>query len=621
MLYNYIIDYGTQITNKFVSVINLSVGTSSTITEKYYEELIRQRTAEAESYNLPTTNDEFKPGVQSKTTHDYGSYDFVIVGGGSAGSVLATRLSEIDSYKILLLEAGGEEDDFSQIPSMFFHLFFSKMNWGYFSTPQTTCCLGMKNRACAVPRGKALGGSSAINAMMYARGNRYDFDEWVELGNPGWSYEEVLPYFIKSENSQVDGDPDYHGKTGFWNVAYTSPASPLLSKFFNASLQMNQPIVDYNGRKQIGSGRVQFTIKRGKRQSTGKAFLDNARQRRNLEVKSNVLVTKIIIDKTKVAKGVEFVTKHKKFFVKAKKEVIVSAGVVNSPQLLMLSGIGPKDHLKALEIGVVEDLPVGMNLREHALFPGLVYNTNYTLSNRSTEEFVKQYLKGLGTYTRAAGIDGIGFIHTGQGNRAPTIEYLFVPPTGIKTKIVSKAFNYNDNLSNNFLNKLDPQRGVVIHLILLHPKSRGRITLKSNDPLDFPYVDLNMLSEQEDIDTVIEGIEFIRDIFQSDAFKKIDARPLEIPVCKELRKQYREYWECVIRQMTTTIYHPHGTTAMGPDKKTSVVDGDLKVHGIQKLRVVDAGIFPTSPSGHLNAPTVMVAEKIADIIKRKYRFS
>ncbi|XP_063917081.1 glucose dehydrogenase [FAD, quinone]-like [Zophobas morio] len=554
-----------------VSLIPLSVA-SSTTTVKYYEKLTRQRISEAEFYNMPTNNNEFKVGIQSNTTQYYGSYDFVIVGAGSAGSVLATRLSEIDSYNVLLLEAGGEEDDFSQIPSMSFYLIFSDMNWGYFSTPQTNCCLGMKNHSCTVARGKALGGSSAINAMMYVRGNRHDFDKWVELGNSGWSYEEVLPYFIKSENSQVDGDTGYHGKGDFWNVAYSSPVSPLLSNFFNGSLQMNQPIVDYNGRKQTGSGRIQFTIKHGKRQSTGKAFLENARQRNNLKIRSKVLATKVVIDHTKTANQVQFVTKEKKFFVKAKKEVILSAGAINSPQLLMLSGVGPQSHLQTMKIDVIEDLPVGMNLKEHPMFPGLIYNTNYTLSGLSTEEFVKEFLKGLGPYTKTAGTDGVGFIHTG-GNTVPTIEYLFAPPAGNISKILTKSFNFNDDLTNQMLNQIDPQRSILIYLVLLHPKSSGRITLKSNDPLDFPNVDLNMFEEEEDIDTFIEGIEFIRDLFATDAFRKIDARRVEIPVCKELRNKYREYWGCVIRQMTNTIYHPHGTTAMGPDKKSSVVDG------------------------------------------------
>jgi choline dehydrogenase-like flavoprotein len=592
----------------------------STFTTEYYKNLIYQRTAEAQVYELPNSNEEFRAGVDSDEINDFGSFDFVIVGAGSAGSVVATRLSEVADWKVLLLEAGGEEDDFNNIPAMFMYLQFSEMNWGYYSTPQTSCCQGMKDKKCIIPRGKLIGGSSAINAVMYVRGNPKDYDKWAELGNPGWSYEDVLPYFVKSENSMIDGDEGYHGQGGFWDVEYALPPSEVFTNFVDGNDELNASIVDYNGREQIGAAKTQINTKRGRRQSTGTAFLDNARKRKNLTVVTKALVTKINVDpESKVARGVEFVRQDQKYTVAATKEVIVSGGAINSPQLLMLSGIGPKDHLEELGIEVVADLPVGKNLLEHPLFPGLIFQTNYTVPTSNMEELIELYLNGMGPLSNPANVDAIGFIHTGDTtSEVPTVEYLYVPPGGSNTAILNKAYNYNDDLIYNFLSKINPTSDIVINLALLHEKSTGQITLQSTDPIDFPNIDLNMFAESEDVDNLIEGIEFVLNLTKTEAFQKIDAQLLNIPICADSEQYSKAFWECVIRQMTTTIYHPCGTTAMGPDETTSVVDSNLKVHGIDKLRVVDAGVFPSTVSGHTNAPAVMVAEKISDVIKSDY---
>jgi choline dehydrogenase-like flavoprotein len=478
----------------------------------------------------------------------------------------------------------------------------------------------MKDKKCIIPRGKLIGGSSAINVLMYIRGNPKDYDKWAELGNPGWSYEDVLPYFIKSENSQIDGDEGYHGKGGFWNVEYALPPSEIFSNFVDGNNELNASIVDYNGREQIGAAKTQINTKRGRRQSTGTAFLDNARKRKNLTVVTKALVTKINVDPvSKVARGVEFVRQDQKYTVAATKEVIVSGGAINSPQLLMLSGIGPKDHLEELGIQVVADLPVGKNLLEHPLFPGLTFQTNYTLPTSNMEELVELYLDGMGLLSNPSNVDAIGFIHTGDTpSEVPTVEYLYLPPDGNNKSIMSKAYNYNDDLTNNFLSKINPTSDITIYLALLHEKSTGQITLQSTDPTDFPNIDLNMFAESEDVDNLIEGIEFVLNLTKTEAFRKIDAQLLNIPICADSEQYSKAFWECVIRHMTTTINHPCGTTAMGPDDTTSVVDSNLKVHGIDKLRVVDAGVFPTTISGHTNAPTVMVAEKISDVIKSDY---
>ncbi|RZB39204.1 glucose dehydrogenase [FAD, quinone]-like [Asbolus verrucosus] len=600
--------------------LSISTANCDFVTE-YYENLIYQRTAEAQVYEIPQSNAEFQTGYESTEVNDFGSYDFIVIGAGSAGSVVATRLSEIAEWNILLLEAGGEENDFNQIPSMFMFLQLSEMNWGYYSTPQTNCCLGMIDHKCMAPRGKALGGSSALNAVMYVRGNPKDYDKWVELGNPGWSYEEVLPYFIKSENSQIDGDSGYHGKGGFWNVEYALPPTNKFSNFIDGNVELNVSPLDYNGQDQLGVSKTQVNTKHGKRQSTGTAFLDNARKRKNLKVVTKALVTQINIDESsKVAQGVTFVTNDKKFSATATKEIIVSAGAINSPQLLMLSGIGPKSHLEEMGIQVIEDLPVGENLLEHPLFQGLSFHTNYSSGSADVETLITNYLNGYGPYTSPSNIDGLGFIHAGDvPEDVPMVEYLFITAGGSMMPILRRVYNYNDELTYHYLNNLNSDSDVVFYLVLLHEKSRGRVSLKSHDPIDFPNIDLNLFSEPEDIDNFIVGIEFILKLVETEAFRKINATLVDIPVCQDFEIYSRDFWDCTIRHMSMTLYHPCGTTPMGPDKTTSVVDSNLKVHGIEKLRVVDAGVFPSTISGHTNAPAVMVAEKISDVIKNDYQ--
>jgi choline dehydrogenase len=541
-----------------------------------------------------------------------------VVGAGSSGAVLATRLSEVPRWKILLLEAGDEETDFSRIPSMVPYLQTSPMEWGYLSTPQNKSCLGAKNRRCTASRSRSIGGCSAHNALLYVRGNADDYDNWVRLGNPGWSFDEVLPYFIKSENSQIDGDEGYHGKGGFWNVQRALPVSPYLDNFIEGNKELGREVVDYNGRQQLGVSQLQVNVKHGKRQSTGTAFLDNARQRANLNVITGALVVQIVIDEsTKSARGVVFVKDDTKFSANASKEVIVSGGAFNSPQLLMLSGIGPKEHLRDLGIEVIQDLPVGKILLNHPYFLGLTFRTNLTVKTDLKED-IRQYLRGVGPLANPANCDGVGFLHAGDiPKTVPMLEYVYVPP---KSTLLTTFHNLqvDDELLKNYFDKIDPATDIVLSLVLLHEKSRGSLTLKSNSPVDFPNIDYNFLDAPEDVDNFIEGIEFVLKLMRTKAFREIDATLLEIPVCGDFQRFSRSFWECALRQMTNAFYHSCGTTPMGPNKTTSVVDTNLKVHGIDNLRVVDAGVIPSTLSGHPNAPCVMIAEKISDVIKNTY---
>ncbi|CAH1370065.1 unnamed protein product, partial [Tenebrio molitor] len=604
-----------------LTILSLAGIVECSLTVDYYEKLINENVARSQRFMLPLDNSAFKKGAQSEEIHDFGSYDFIVVGAGSSGAVLATRLSEVPRWKILLLEAGDEETDFSRIPSMVPYLQTSPMEWGYLSTPQNKSCLGAKNRRCTASRSRSIGGCSAHNALLYVRGNPDDYDNWVRLGNPGWSFDEVLPYFIKSENSQIDGDEGYHGKGGFWNVQRALPVSPYLDNFIEGNKELGREVVDYNGRQQLGVSQLQVNVKHGKRQSTGTAFLDNARQRANLKVVTGALVVQIVIDEsTKSARGVVFVKDDTKFSANASKEVIVSGGAFNSPQLLMLSGIGPKEHLRDLGIEVIQDLPVGKILLNHPYFLGLTFRTNLTVKTDLKED-IRQYLRGVGPLANPANCDGVGFLHAGDiPKTVPMLEYyIFNPPSGPGgVPIADRIYNFDDDLVTNYLNKMNSSTDFGFSLILLHPKSRGRITLKSNDPIDFPNIDLNMFSESEDIDNFIEGIDFVLKLTQTEAFRRMDASLVEIPICDQFEPYSRSFWECAVRHMSMTLYHPCGTTAMGPDGTTSVVDGDLKVHGIDNLRVVDAGVFPSTISGPTNAAVIMVAEKISDVIKNYY---
>ncbi|KAJ3657987.1 hypothetical protein Zmor_009757 [Zophobas morio] len=593
---------------------------SASLTTDYYEQLISQESAKALTYKLPKTNEEFRTGFESNETNDYGEYDMVIVGAGTAGCILATRLSELDKISILLIEAGGEETDFTQIPAMWPYHQFSDFNWGYYSTPQKQCCLGMNNSQCMVARGKVIGGGSAINGALYVRGNCKDYDNWAALGNRGWSCKDVLPYFKKSENSQIKGDKGYHGIGGFWNIEYSLPPFPLFDNFINGSLETNLTIVDYNGKSQIGVSRVQFDIKRGRKQSSGTAFLNNARKRSNLKVVTKALVTRITIDRrSKRATGVEFVTRNKKFRVRAIKEVIVSAGAINTPQILMLSGIGPRKHLRDMKIPLVADLPVGENLIEHPVV-NLMVRTNYTAPNISTEESVRQYLNGFGPLTKGSNVDGVSFFHTGNDSTGqPSIQLDMTGALATDATMFQKTQNYNTTIAEKYSQVIQPRTDMIWYATLLHEKSRGRIQLQSNSPIDFPSIDLNMFDEPEDVDVLSEGVEYVVRLLETEAFRKINATLLSASLCGNFEKNSKQYFECLFRNLGTTGYHPCGTAAMGPDRRKFVVDHKLRVHGVGKLRVVDASIFPLGISGNLNAPTTMVAEKAADIIKSELK--
>ncbi|KAJ3657991.1 hypothetical protein Zmor_009761 [Zophobas morio] len=560
---------------------------SASLTSDYYQQLISQETAKALTYELPKKNEEFRTGFESDEINDYGEYDVVIVGAGTAGCIVATRLSEIAKISILLIEAGGEENDFNQIPGLWAYHQFSELNWGYYTIPQKYSCL------------ERIGGGSSINGVMYVRGNYKDYDNWAALGNRGWSYKNVLPYFKKSENSQVDGDKGYHGIGGFWNIEYLLPLSPLYDNFVNGSLETNLTFVDYNGRSQIGVTRLQINTKRGRRQSFGTAFLNNARKRSNLKVVTKALGVRFCFSievinyhcdkchcvafkcknqRSKRATGVEFVTNNKKFRVRARKQVIVSAGAVNTPQLLLLSGIGPRNHLRDLKIPLVADLPVGKNLIDHVILT-LIVRSNYTAPNTTLQQQVEQFLNGLGTLTTSTNVDGMSFFNTRNNSaEGPAIQFAMASPVSTDASLFQRTQNYNNTIAEMYSKLIQPQNDMVWYVVLLHEKSRGRIQLQSNSPIDFPNIDLNLLEKQEDVDVLSEGMEYVYRLLKTEAFKKLNAELLDVPLCDKNSKQFME---CFIRNLGGPGNHPCGTAAMGPDPRKFVVDDKLRVHGVE----------------------------------------
>ncbi|KAF5277885.1 hypothetical protein FQA39_LY06037 [Lamprigera yunnana] len=593
---------------------------SNTNSVDYYVNLIKTEIERTSSFNLPQDSLQYKP--KGDNVSDFGEYDYIVVGAGSSGSVIANRLSEEMQVSVLLLEAGGIETDFTDIPAMNIYSMALEYNWNYNSTPQSKACLGMFHRECAYPTGKGLGGTSIINALMYVRGNKIDYDNWYLQGNPGWAYKDVLPYFIKSENCNIKGDAGYHGYGGYLNVEYCKPSSPQLTAFLEANKELGREVIDYNGKTQLGVSQTQHNTKNGKRDSVGRSFLDPIQHRSNLNIHAESLVTKIIIDpRTKTANGVIFAYKGRYYNAKAGKEIILSAGSINSPQLLMLSGIGPRFHLHSKGIPLIQHLSVGSHLQDHAAYFALEFVTNYTEPAKTLRENVESFLNSRGPLTIPGNSQGLGFYQTKLAKTPgyPDIE-LVMNPSNSTNDFAQRIYHYNNQTYNNIFKIINPKQTFSIIVVLLHPKSKGNVRLKSKNPFDYPLINPKLLSDvnNEDIETMYQGIQLALEIVGTKSFQKLNATLLyaPLPICKKYRYLSRAYWYCQLRQLTTHIYHPTGTCRMGPNSSMgAVVDSNLKVHGIKNLRVADASIIPQPISGHTNAAAIMIGEKVADILK------
>ncbi len=518
-------------------------------------------------------------------------YDYVIVGAGSAGCVLANRLTEDPNTTVLLLEAGGPDTKQEiHIPAAFSKLFKSECDWAYFTEPQPR----LNDRRLYWPRGKMLGGSSSTNAMVYIRGNRSDYDHWYELCNKGWSFAETLPYFKKAEH-QERGASEYHGVGGPLNVADLRCVNPISCAFVEAGMEAGLPRnEDFNGPAQEGVGFYQVTQKRGQRHSAAGAYLKPALKRPNLTVHTQAYVTRLLVDKNR-AVGIAYTRDGKAEQARASREVILSGGTINSPHLLMLSGIGPADHLRALNIPVVADLPgVGQNLQDH-LMAGVTYALTQPISLASAEGFgniLNYLLLRRGPLTSNVAEAG-GFIKSHPDLLAPDMQLMFAP-----------IFFMRHGFDN------PPGHGFSIATVLLHPLSRGRLTLRSADPREPLAIHANYLASDADMQVLLEGVKLVRELAQAQPFARFRGAEVWPGAHAQNDEAIREH----IRNTVETLYHPVGTCKMGNDP-LAVVDNSLRVHGVKGLRVVDASIMPAIVSGNTNAPTIMIAEKSADSIK------
>ncbi|MDE8350216.1 MAG: choline dehydrogenase [Acidocella sp.] len=524
-------------------------------------------------------------------------YDYIIVGAGSAGSVLANRLSADGTTRVCLLEAGKPDNSFLiNVPFGILGLLTSKTyNWYFNTAPQ----VNLNNRRLYWPRGKTLGGSSSINAMIYARGVPADYDEWEALGAPGWGWDAVLPVFKQLENNERGAD-DFHGSGGELNVADLRNPNPLSELFVAAAAEAGQPINrDFNGASQEGVGAYQVTQKNGRRFSAARAFLDAAKGRANLIILTEAHVAKILLE-GKRATGVEVKTTDGMQRLMARREIILAGGAVNSPQLLLLSGIGPRAALAKHGIEPLHDLPgVGQNLQDHLDATIIIKDKtkrSIGIGPGAAITMLKALLEyrksGSGLFASNAAEAG-GFVRLAPESKRPEIQLHFLP-----------------TMLRNHGRTLTPGYGMTLHCCQLRPKSRGYIGLKSNDPFAAPLIQPNYLSHDDDLAELLAGYKLGRRIMNT-ALMKSAAGGVEVEPGANVASDAQVIEH--IRNSAETIYHPVGTCKMGHDDM-AVVDDRLRVHGIANLRVVDASIMPRVIGGNTNAPVMMIGEKAARMI-------
>jgi choline dehydrogenase len=524
-------------------------------------------------------------------------FDYIVVGAGSAGCAVANRLSKNPENKVLLIEAGRASHPVTRLPASFALLIDNPLaNWRYRSEPEEST----GNRAIPIPRGKLLGGSSAINGLVYVRGNKLDYDTWAQMGNTGWSYDDVLPFFKKMENYQGELT-EVRGGDGPLKVSEVTDRNPIYDGLFKSAEANNIPVnKDYNGDDQEGMSYTQTTIYKGERMSAKIAYLSPIKSRKNLTIITNSLVTKLLM-KGKQCIGAEVKNKNKLIEFNAAKEVVLCGGAINSPQVLELSGIGDRSILEEKGIKLVHELKgVGENLRDH-LGPRLVYNITkpgiaYNDKARGVN-LIKQVLKYVfkrDGFLTLPSAPVIGFFKTRKELSAPDVQVHFIP-----YKVVL----------NNGKRTLGKQPGITCTVNQNLPESKGSIHIKSANPEEYPSIKYNFLSSQLDRDTLIAGVKLIRKLMQSEPMKEFCDDEIQPGYEFSSDAQILDF----VKNKAETLYHPSGTCKMGFDEN-AVVDKNLKVHGIKGLRIADASIMPTLISGNTNAACMMIGERCADFI-------
>ena len=530
-------------------------------------------------------------------------FDFIIVGAGSAGCVLANRLTENGRYSVLLLEAGGSDLKFwIWVPIGYGKTFYKRsVNWMYLTEANPE----LDGRVSYWPRGKVMGGSSSINAMVYIRGQHEDFEDWKAMGNSDWGWSDVLPYFRKSEQNDRGGDA-YHGGDGPLAVSTMDRfLHPLCQNFIRAGEEIQIPHnPDFNGATQEGIGTYQNTVKGGTRMSTARAYIHPIRKRRNLRIEKRALATKVLFD-GKRATGVKYVQNGQTRQAFAGREVILSSGAINSPQLLQLSGVGPGELLKSKGLEVIRSLPgVGQHLQDH-LGIDFIYRSKVPTLNDQLHSWHGKLWHGMRyILTRGGPLSlgvnqGGGFVRTRPGLNRPNMQLFFSPVSYTKAPPGRRPLMNPDPFSG-FLTGAQPTR----------PTSRGFLEIKSANPFEALAIHPNYLSTEFDRQEMIEGMRFLRKLAEAPALADI----IESEIAPGKNVQTDEEFISDIRARASSVFHPVSTCRMGPDPERDVVDQRLRTYGLKNLRVVDASIFPTITSGNTNAPAIMVAEKGADFI-------
>ena len=555
-------------------------------------------------------------------------FDFIVVGAGSAGAALAARLAETN-VTVLLLEAGGEQPYKSTIP--WFHLWLagSPIDWKFETKGGSGS--GYEGGRSKWWRGKVAGGTSTINTMIYMRGNRIDYDNWgQEFGLSDWSWDLCLPYFKKLEDmrNEEKRESGMYGVGGPIAVEDSRHNTKVIDGFLKAGKQLGYPEIDQNnGNSEKGVSRLQWTISEGRR-SSSLEYLSSWKP--NLHVSLNTQVLKIIFKRRK-AIGLEVLRGKRIFRVKCSKEVILSAGSIGSPHILLLSGVGPAKHLKQFKIPVVSNLPgVGSNLHDHHATYGLSWQTdtgsayNPFLYTANPMTYVNWKTSNTGPLSAAIGMEGNAFVRTKYApENWPDIQIAFVSShPGFDGGTVYKDFlGISEKVFQEYFAALKFSEGYSLYPILSRPNSRGTVRLKSSNPLQYPEIDLDYLADKQDVATLVEGIKIAFKIGNSSAFSKDNSRFHDnpFPLCSDIEMYTDAYWECFVRAMTTTDHHPVGTCRMGvKGDKGTVVDSRMRVMGLQNVRVVDGSVLPRIPSANINIPIIMIAEKAADAIKEDH---
>ena len=531
------------------------------------------------------------------------TFDYIIVGAGSAGCVLANRLSAGGRHKVLLLEAGPWDHRFwIQVPIGYGKTFYDgRYNWKYLTEPDP----GLDARTSYWPRGKVIGGSSSINAMVYVRGQAEDFDDWEKAGNPGWGWRDVLPVYRRMEDHAL-GESPYHGVGGPLHVTEISTtAHPLTADFIKAGQQLGLPYnPDLNGASQEGVGTYQITTRNGFRLSSARAYLWPSLWRRNLTVRTNALATRILFE-GKRAVGIAYRYGGRTIEVRAGREVILSGGAINSPQLLQLSGIGPGALLQSHGIGVVQDSPaVGRNLQDHLCYDHVYRARRPSLNNDLYPWWGKlraglRYVLTRGGPLSLSVNQGGGFFRTSPDRTRPDMQLYFSPLTYERTPPGIRPLMHPD-----------PFPGFTTSASPCRPTSRGVLEIRSADPAEAPRIQPNYLTTEHDVAELLAGAKFLRRLAATPALRDLIDQELK----PGLGAQSDAEFIADIRARSYSVFHPCGSCGMGPDPARAVVDHRLKVHGIDGLRVVDASIFPAVTSGNINAPSIMVGERGSDLI-------